>query len=214
MTECNTGIIVGYDPGGDGAHGVALLSIDADRTISVATETFKTTEAVIAYMERLSPLLALGVDTLTCWSTGPGGWRPADRWLRARYQAVRNSVMTPNGLAGSMGINGMSVLLAMRRKSPQLIVVETHPKVLYWALERKKYNYASGKIEMEKVLCDAHAATVATANEHEWDAAISAFAAACGVRRRWTNDLHTLPTAPGERLISPCGATNYYWPES
>lgn len=75
----------------------------------------------------------------------------------------------------------MSVLLAMWGKYPRVIVVETHPKVLYWALEQKKYNYASAKAEMERVLCQAHAATVATANEHEWDAAISAFAAACGV---------------------------------
>ena len=209
-----TGLIIGYDPGGDGAHGVALLSLDAGRTTSVVTKTLDTTEAVIAYVERFSAVIALGVDTLTCWSTGPGGWRPADRWLRARYKAVRNSVMTPNGLAGSMGINGMSVLLAMRGKYPRVIVVETHPKVLYWALEQKKYNYAFAKPEMERVLCEAHAATVATANEHEWDAAISAFAAACGVRGRWTNDLHTLPTGPDERIVTPCGATNYYWPES
>jgi hypothetical protein len=209
-----TGLIVGYDPGGDGAHGIALLSLDAGRTTSVVTKTFDTTEAVIAYVERFSDVLALGVDTLTCWSTGPGGWRPADRWLRARYEAVRNSVMTPNGLAGSMGINGMSVLLAMRAKYPRVIVVETHPKVLYWALEQKKYNYASAKPEMERVLCESHAAMVATANEHEWDAAISAFAAACGVRGHWTRDLHTLPTSPDERIVTPCGATNYYWPES
>ena len=60
-----------------------------------------------------------------------------------------------NGLAGLMGINGMSVLLAMRGKYPRVIVVETHPKVLYWALGQKKYNYASAKAEMERVLCEA-----------------------------------------------------------
>jgi len=141
-----TGLIVGYDPGGDGAHGIALLSLDAGRTTSVVTKTFDTTEAVIAYVERFSAVLALGVDTLTCWSTGPGGWRPADRWLRARYEAVRNSVMTPNGLAGSMGINGMSVLLAMRAKYPRVIVVETHPKVLYWWWESNRNNPVSGSI--------------------------------------------------------------------
>jgi len=209
-----TGLIVGYDPGGDGAHGVALLTLEEGRTVSVATRTFGTTEAVIEYVDRLSPLLALGVDTLTCWSTGGGGWRPADRWLRQRYGTVRNSVMTPNGLAGSMGLNGMSVLLAIRAKYPKVVVVETHPKVLYWALQQKKYNYASGKAEMERVLCQAHQVAVTTANDHEWDGAISAFAAASGVLGRWTNDLHALPMATGERLIVPCGATNYYWPES
>jgi hypothetical protein len=113
-----------------------------------------------------------------------------------------------------MGLNGMSVLLAIRAANPKVIVVETHPKVLYWALEQKKYNYASGKAEMERVLCQAHEVAVTPANDHEWDAAISAFAAAGGVLGRWTNDLHALPTIPGERLIAPCGSTNYYWPES
>jgi len=209
-----TGLIVGYDPGGDNAHGVALLTLDKGRIASVATRTFGTTEAVIDYVERLAPLLALGVDTLTCWSTGGGGWRPADRWLRQKYGTVRNSVMTPNGLAGSMALNGMSLLLAIRGKYPNVAVVETHPKVLYWALEQKKYNYGSGKAEMDRVLCQAHQVAITTANDHEWDAAISALAAAKGVLGRWTNDLHALPTVVGERLIAPCGATNYYWPES
>jgi hypothetical protein len=121
--------------------------------------------------------------------------------------------MTPNGLAGSMGLNGMSVLLAIRSRFPKVVIVETHPKVLYWALEKKKYDYASTKAEMERMLCEAHAVTVATANEHEWDAAISALAAASGILGRWINDLHALPARPGERLMTPCGPTNYYWPE-
>jgi len=36
--------------------------------------------------------------------TGPGGWRPADRWLRETYPVIRNSVMPLNGLAGSMSL--------------------------------------------------------------------------------------------------------------
>src|SRR5262249_3810366 len=113
-TTMEAGLLVGYDPGGDGAHGIALLSVDDHgRATSLSTRTFETTEGVIAHLERLPAVAALGVDTLTCWSTGTGGWRPADRWLRDRYKLVRNSVMTPNGLAGSMGLNGMSVLLAI-----------------------------------------------------------------------------------------------------
>ncbi len=168
----NTGLIVGYDPGGNDAHGVALLALDKGRTADVTTKTFATTEAVIEYVECLAPLLALGVDTLTCWSTGGGGWRPADRWLRQKYAPVHKSVMTPNGLAGSMGLNGMSLLLAARARNPNVVVVETHPKVLYWALRQKKYNYESEKTEMERVLCQSHEVTVSTANEHEWDGAI------------------------------------------
>jgi hypothetical protein len=209
-----TGLIVGYDPGGDGAHGVALLSLLNGQPESVRTKTCQTAQQVIEYLEELGTIVALGVDTLTCWSTGPGGWRPADRWLRGRYANVRNSVMTPNGLAGSMGLNGMSVLIAARRRYPDVTVVETHPKVLYWALANKRHNYESTREDMERMLCEAHAATLTTTNEHEWDAALSALAAARGYLAQWTADLHALPTGRGEQLIAPCGATNYYWPES
>jgi predicted nuclease with RNAse H fold len=206
-------LVLGYDPGGNGAHGVALLSLPDVSSERVRTQTFETTENVIEYVKSFSALAALGVDTLTCWGTGTGGWRPADRWLRDRYKDVRNSVMTPNRLAGSMGLNGMSVLIAARERFPDVMIVETHPKVLYWALEKKKHAYESTKAEMERMLGQAHAATFATANEHEWDAALSALAAARGLLGDWTHDLHALPTRPVERLITPCGKTNYYWPE-
>jgi hypothetical protein len=53
-----------------------------------------------------------------------------------------------NGLAGSMGLNGMSVLIAARHKYPDVSVVETHPKVLYWALANKRYDYQSARDDM------------------------------------------------------------------
>ncbi len=207
-------LIVGYDPGGDGAHGVALLSLVDGRPETAQTRTFQTAHEVIEYIEGLGTVAALGVDTLTCWSTGAGGWRPADRWLRDRYKSIRNSVMTPNGLAGSMGLNGMSVLIATRWRLPDVMIVETHPKVLYWALANRRYDYQATRNEMERMLCEACAATLTTANEHEWDAALSALAAARGLLGEWTTDLHALPIGRGERLISPCRRTNYYWPES
>jgi hypothetical protein len=121
--------------------------------------------------------------------------------------------MTPNALAGSMGLNGMSVILATRRRLPEIAVVETHPKVLYWAICRRKHDYAGAQPAMEEALRHACGAAFTTANEHEWDAAISGYAAASGLCNCWTTDLHALPPTPGERLITPCGTTNYYWPE-
>ena len=73
-------LVLGYDPGGDGAHGVALLPLSGVSTERVETQTFETTQSVIEYIESLSTLVALGVDTLTCWSTG----RVAGRSLAAR----------------------------------------------------------------------------------------------------------------------------------
>jgi len=207
-------LVLGYDPGGDGAHGFALCSLVGGVVERVSTRTFDTAQGVIDCIESLPTPRAIGVDTLTCWSTGSGGWRPADRWLRSRYAEVRNSVMTPNGLFGSMALNGMSVLMATRKRFPDVIIVETHPKVLYWALAGRKYTYSAMNADMDQLLCDAYPATFSTANEHEWDAALSALAALRGILGQWRSDLHELPTLPGEALVKPCGRSNYFWPDA
>ena len=112
-----------------------------------------------------------------------------------------------------MCLNGMGVLIGARHKFQQLPVTETHPKVLYWHLAQTKYAYATAKPQMDAFLASTLGAAISVANEHEWDAAISAFAALCGINGAWTHDLHLLPTATGERLIYPCGETQYFWPD-
>ena len=208
-----TGDIVGYDPGGNGAHGVAKLSIRGGQPKSLVTRTLQTAEDVISYLEHLSAIIAFGVDTLTCWSTGLGAWRPADRWLRHHYVEVRNRIIAPNGLRGSMGLNGMAVLMAVKLKFPNVLITETHPKVLYWHLSRQKYDYTNHKVSMDQTLADVLRLSVAPKTEHEWDAALSTLAALKGATGRWLLDLHSRPTVSGERIVSPCGKTHYFWPE-
>jgi len=53
---------------------------------------------------------------------------------------------------------------------------------------------------------------IATDDEHQWDALISAWAAAQGLLGTWPIDLHALPPGQGERLVMPTGLTRYYWP--
>ena len=208
-----SGLVIGYDPGGNGAHGVAELQVEEGKATSASTWTMATTEDVVTFLENRPTIAALGVDTLTCWSTGPGAWRPADRWLRNQYKAVRNSVVTPNNLFGAMGLNGMAALVAVRLTHPEILITETHPKVLYYQLSGQKYDYKIRKMEMDATLMEKLNVTVAPATEHEWDAALSAFAALQGLGQRWTHDLHRLGTEEGERLINPCGITHYFWPE-
>ncbi len=97
-------IYLGYDPGGGGAHGVARISGS-----ELSSAVVDTTEAALQWFrvacENAKPR-ALGVDTLTLWSTGPSGWRPADRALRAAYPEVAGSVVAPNSLFGAMPLNG------------------------------------------------------------------------------------------------------------
>lgn len=87
-----TGTVIGYDPGGNGKHGVARAKVEDGRIVCVITETLNTVEEVLGSICKIEqPLLGIGIDTLTCWATGPSGWRPADRWLRERYPAVKKA---------------------------------------------------------------------------------------------------------------------------
>jgi hypothetical protein len=124
------GLILGYDPGGDKSHCIAELHVQAGQAKALVTRTFQTAEEVTGHLKNLSSVVAIAVDTLTCWGTGPGSWRPADRWLRDRYVAVRNGIMAPNALSGSVALNGMALFLEARRMFPKVLITETHPKVL------------------------------------------------------------------------------------
>lgn len=209
-----TGIIVGYDPGGNGCHGVAELRIRAGVPTSLETWTEACAEDVMQRVEQARPLIALGVDTLTCWSSGKSGWRPADRWLKDRYPDVQRSVVTPNGLYGSMALNGMAVLIEARRVRPDLLITETHPKVLYSCFSNGlEYNYENNRTAMDDLITAHLGLRIETGSEHEWDAALSAFAALKGVCGHWVHDLHALQAFVDERLVWPCGKTHYYWPE-
>lgn len=207
-----TRTFVGYDPGGNGSHGLATLAVTGGRPSALRVETLPNVEAVSRRVEAVGDLTGVGVDTLTCWSTGPGGWRPADRWLRAAYPEVRPSVASPNALYGSMSVSGMAVLVALRQRRPDLLVTETHPKVLRWAVWGRRHRYDEAR-EMDADLSALVGLPVRTANDHEWDAAVSAHAARCAFRGAWAHDLHQLPTAEGERLVAPCGPTRYAWPD-
>jgi hypothetical protein len=211
-----SGFIVGYDPGAEKAHGFALLSVEDGVIVRVTMDTLSSTEEVIRQIEQLPDFLALGIDTLTCWSTGPGGWRPADRWLRDRYPDVAQSVVAPNSLRGAMAVGGMALLMALcadRTVKPN--ITETHPKVLFRALhkDKLKYDYIEHREPMDKLLSRLLGVDVAPNNDHEWDAAISAFAALKGFSGQWPHDLHQLKARENERILEPCGATHYFWPE-
>lgn len=203
-----SGIIVGSDPGGSKAHGVATLVVEAGKAVMVSTNTLGTIEEVIALLEHTPSVLGLGIDTLTCWSTGSGGWRPADRWLRTQYPAIWHSVVSPNGLRGSMAVSGMALLMAVRPGQPDLVVTETHPKVLHQVLANARHDYVGRRALMDELLSQALGLGGVPANEHEWDAAVSALAVLEGLSGRWKHDLHRLGTLGGERLLTPCGATH------
>lgn len=208
-----TGTIIGYDPGGNKHHGLTRLVIENGSIREGTTQSLDNVGQVIKIAQEESSLIAVGVDTLTCWSTGASGWRPADLWLKQKYREIQNSIISPNGLYGSMALNGMALLVSLRNQRPELFITETHPKVLFWFLEREKYDYENKKNLMDKTLMNNLGVRISPANNHEWDSAISAFVALQSVKGIWKHDLHEMPMASEERLVSPCGATHYFWPE-
>ena len=207
-----TGTVVGYDPGGNCKHGLARATVRDGDIVCVTTKTLSTVEDVVESI-LIEPPLGLGIDTLTCWSTGRSGWRPADRWLRQRYCAVKKSVQAPSSIYGAMSVNGMAVLVAVREAFPDIFVTETHPKVLYYALFKERYDYTVPNISvMNECLRRLLNVDIAPQNEHEWDAAISILPVVRRLHESWELDLHDLATDSDKRLVQPCGRTNYVWP--
>lgn len=207
-------LYLGYDPGGGGAHGVA--AIDARQAACATVPTAE--DALDWFRERCRDQepKALGVDTLTLWSTGPAGWRPADRALRTAYPGVATSVTAPNSLYGAMLINGIAVALALRNAFERLRITETHPKVLYFTLTQSVYDFVQRRDQMVQKLVDWVAlGPCHVGDDHAWDALASAFAARQWDTGEWPNDLHQLPCNAGETLIPAHGSEGHYaWPEA
>jgi hypothetical protein len=207
-------IYFGYDPGGNHKHGVAAFRVISGGFASIETALLDSAEDVIKWFRnKADEPVAIGIDTLTCWSTGLSGWRPADTWLRERYPEARASVASPNSLYGSMSLNGMAVLLSLRVELSKLLITETHPKVLHRHIFKAPYDYASSGPSMNAALSKHLECELDCSNDHQWDAAISALVAYRCASGQWQRDLHMLPTTAGERLISPCGPTKYAWPD-
>lgn len=205
-------LYLGYDPGGGGAHGVAAI----DGRDAVCDTMLTAQSAIDWFCERCRERepSGFGVDTLTMWSSGPSGWRPADRALRAAYVDVANSVTAPNSLYGAMSINGAVVVRALCHRFKSLRISETHPKVLYFALTGDVYDYDQHADQMVQNLIEWIAlGDVNVDSEHAWDALVSAFAVRQWDIDEWSNDLHQLPHNDGETLIPVHGTgAHYAWP--
>lgn len=212
--KSKTGTVIGYDPGGECTHGLAVATVRDGNILNVTTKTLRNVEDVVASILDIETPLGLGIDTLTCWSTGPCGWRPADRWLRQRYREVWNSVQAPNSLRGAMSVSGMASLIAVRQAFPDIFVTETHPKVLYYSHFNQRYDYSGPNVAvMNTRLSRLLTVDVTPRNEHEWDSAISILAVIRRLHGAWQRDLHALRTNSNERLVQPCGKTAYVWPD-
>lgn len=206
--------VFGYDPGGVGNAAAATVKITRDGHLElVLLETVDSVDDALEFFARVSDeetVKAAGIDAFLSWSTGRCGWRKVDTYLRTRYPKVRDSILSSNSILGAMPIQGMAMAIKLREKWPTIVLNETHPKVLYHAISGKVWRYDE---EMQKWLAErmkmpAHGEIIR--NEHEWDAAFSAWATAVALMEtsRWRD----LMTEFAEDLLFPAGKVTFRWP--
>jgi hypothetical protein len=203
--------VLGYDPGGSRSHGVAILCLDAGGVLTGKVATLRNVHEVFTWFRDgcAEAPHAVGIDTLLAWPTqSNAGWRCVDSHLRETYPAVANSVVAANSLYGAMCLNGMAPALKLQQKWPNIILNETHPKVLYYALTGRRYSFSA---DMNEWLCESmHAGNDAQIrNEHEWDALISAWFTLRSATSSSPRDLFTEFHA--EELVCPVKDAHYFW---
>lgn len=233
------GCYLGYDPGGNKdlrrkkGHGVAILRLGGGG-VEADFATLGTVQEVLEWFDKKAVECAIrgvGIDTLTYWSAARSGWRGADLWLRKKYRDVVHSVAAPNSIYGSMSVNGMFVLRRLRCTQRQILVTETHPKVLYHALRDRKHIYLTdGEAPPDKPKSGVEYSDLRKRNEwlaakspfagssvvklptddHQWDALVSAWAAHVCRLDEWTNLVDHEDSA---MLDFPAGSIEYRWPD-
>lgn len=228
MQPADRHLVLGYDPGGNGRHGLAVLQVQQQQGLWVASrivalKALPDVQAVVACAEAYigsGVLVATGIDTLTAWSGGPSGWRLADLWLRQRYPTVNNSVASPNSLFGSMSIGGSLLLHWLsQRQDHGGMVTEAHPKVCYHAMRQELHPWAKHakpgqrtegwRWLLQELGLGLHDEALAEDADHGFDALMGCLAALRGLNGQWTLDLHE---AGRPMEVHPFGRTHYWWP--
>lgn len=217
-------IYLGYDPGGIGAGGCAILRFGNDKEPPVVRlNTVDSVDEAIAWFDkRLEGNIpsAAGIDAFIYWETGRSGWRAADEFLKVRYEDDVKSVLSSNSTFGSMAVQGMAMAMRLKSRWPKIQqITEAHPKVLFRALTNKKHdgdekNKEDCCIELKKwttnnVKVDLRKKFSRMANnDHEYDAILAAWAAMNGHREQWVTNLRDFSV----NALEPAGEVYYWWP--
>ena len=208
-------ITLGFDPGGKGAFGCAIVDWGEHslRTISLTSVDDVLGWATAKCIE--SCPVAVGIDTILHWQTSPSGWRGADEFLRHKYRDVFGSVQSSNSAAGSMAVQGVALAIRLRDEWPDIMITETHPKVLWRHVTGEKYPQwnEGGDAHFRRLISAIGLDGSNLKNDHEFDAAISAWAASESVNGVWTRDLVDIR---GQHQVNPsifpAGQVSYFWP--
>jgi hypothetical protein len=190
----------GSDPGGSNKFGVAALSPDG----RFETCCVSSVDQAVALISR--PISSLGIDCPMWWTSGAGGGRKVDSWLRETYKIPSGTVQSVNSLRGAVLVQGIMLAMRVREKHPGLPITETHPKALLLALKLGENPPWSQLTETFCLVGDE------PADEHRRDALLSAVAAREGEQGRW-RDLSVVrchdELDPKQLSFGP---VKYWWP--
>ena len=198
-------LFLGYDPGGEGKHGVAAAYISKDGTFSdePKTETLADANEVIEWFHRHSSVAAFGVDTLLAWSATVK--RVCDDALRSHYQS--SSVVAQNSLYSAMTING--IIVAQDASKLSLPLVESHPGVVINNVILKQKDSSPGNA----AICERYEKLRET-KKHAADALVAAWCASQWIFGHWKVNLYEVHPNKQPGLIFPAGKAVYPWPEN
>ena len=201
-------LILGYDPGGVGNNGLAILDLRQEQPVAQTFTSDCVDDAFDWFAGHVDGVPdAVGIDTFLSWATGPSGWRPMDTILRDNHPAILHSVLSSNSAYGAMAIQGVSLAMRLQQHWPEIALNEAHPKVLYFALTNQQYAFDQPMVTwlLNQFI---PALDVEIANDHEWDALISAWATWMGLTGQWNVNL--MDGVPD--LLLPAGPATYFWP--
>ena len=197
---CEQDFWVGADPGGARNFGLCLLGSDLTAKTWCVDCADEAVALVVAHSTR--PPLGVGIDAPMWWSSGPGGGRLADSWIRKTYGLSPGQVQAVNSLQGAALAQGMLFVERLREHFPTVRVTESHPNAVLRALS----------VEWPE-FCDQFGLEMETDTKHERDAMIAAISAREGFEGRWARDL-SLARYPSEQdptryWLAPM---QYFWP--
>jgi predicted nuclease with RNAse H fold len=206
------GIYVGFDPGGIGGFGWAVVSGETLPLRLVGRGIANHAQGAFkAAMDCAgSKVNAVGIDAPLFWN--PAGDRHADQLVRnaiTRLGSPGGTVGAVNSLRGACLIQGILVAMMCQQKIDKRVsITESHPKALLWLIGKATRERRPSNIALSDLTDYVSGSGMQGASDHERDAVLGAFAAfAMESRRTGWQDLYTLEPNPVTPLDPPPG----YW---
>jgi predicted nuclease with RNAse H fold len=199
----DTKIWIGVDPGGKANFGLSIFKADGSCHTCTVDYVDAAVETILKHVDSIP--VGIGVDAPLWWSSGSGGLRKADQWIRDQYGLHHRNVQAVNSLWGSVLAQGMMFVTRIREAFPGVNVTETHPKAVLVALGRESWK--------EQLSAIPTILTLDSKPDHERDALISGIAAREGFEGRWKRDLiedrYPCEQNPSTHWLAP---VHYFWP--